>query len=79
MSREPSRRTSGNRARAHGLGSPRVDRAEWVRGFQKAVLEGLASAKAGRLVDGAEAFERLGVLIEKTGRAGRGRRKGARR
>ncbi|MBK7878480.1 MAG: hypothetical protein IPJ77_22725 [Planctomycetes bacterium] len=44
------------------------------REFQQKVLQGLASAKAGRLVDGKLAFERLEALIEKMERERRGRR-----
>ena len=44
------------------------------REFQRMVLQGLASAKAGRLVNGKLAFERLEALIQKTERGQRGRR-----
>lgn len=59
MSRKPSRRTSRKRDRARGSESPRIDREERVREFQRKVLDGLASAKAGRLVDGEMALERI--------------------
>lgn len=74
MSRDRDHRIDTGRARARRPAPPTIDRAQWVREFQRKVLEGLASAKAGRLVDGKKAFERLEALIASAGRKGRDRR-----
>lgn len=76
MSRESNRRTSRMRDRPRGSDSSRADPEKWVREFQRNVLDGLASAKADRLVDGEIVFARLEALIERAGRTERGPRAG---